>query len=67
MLPAAGMQFEATSPLSRSFARTSPPSAVLNSRIPIAPAPAARHAASSSSNDAGKVVHSQIPTRTGRH
>ena len=33
-------------------------------RIPIAPAPAARYAGSSSSNDAGNVVHSQMPMRT---
>jgi len=64
MLPTAGMQFVATRPLSRSFERSSGTTAVLNSRMPIPPAPAARYAASSSSKLAGNVVHSQIPIRT---
>ena len=62
--PAAGRHAETASPLSRSFPRTSSTPSSLNSRIPIAPAPAARYAASSSSNEAGNVVHSQIPMRT---
>ena len=62
--PADGRHADAARPLSRSFPRTSETPSSLNSRIPIAPAPAARYAASSSANEAGNVVHSQIPIRT---